>query len=146
MQNMFFEGRALKPYGDYVRATDLVVGRVYFKVGFLDQDMVVPELSAWVFIGSDLHRELPGLYFQDADSYLSGARRGDDEFVPTFEAEQLPDGCRWGEDIQFEWQKPRQYSDVYEFEGALDLLLACSLRRKQWDGQVWVREPPPDSE
>lgn len=142
MADRFFEGRQVKPYGDYVLAADLIVGRVYFKVGFLDQDMAVPEVSAWVFIGRDLHSQLPGLYFQDAVSFLNGARRGADDYVPTFEDEELPDGCGWGEDIQYEWQKERKYSDVFEFEGALESLLACSLRRDQWDGQVRLCDTP----
>src|SRR5689334_11247322 len=129
MPNMFFEGRELKPYGDYVPAADLVVGRVYFKVGFLDKDMAIPEMSAWVFIGRDVDWRLPGLYFQDALSFLSGARRGNDEYVPTFAENELPDGCGWGEEVQYEWQKERKYSGVFEFEAALESLLACSVRR-----------------
>jgi len=41
---LYFDGRELKPYGEFVRAADLVDGRVYFRVGFLDQDTVIPEL------------------------------------------------------------------------------------------------------
>jgi hypothetical protein len=29
-----------------------------------------------------------------------------------------------------------QHSSVYEFEKALDELLACSIRRRDWDGEA----------
>jgi hypothetical protein len=77
----------------------------------MDPDMVVPEVSAWVFIGRDLHSQLPSFYFQDAVSYLSGARRGADDYLPTLEQDQIPDGCDWGEDVGFEWQRHRKPPD-----------------------------------
>src|SRR5687767_12608228 len=51
---MYFEGRELKPYGEFVKASDLVVGRVYFRVSYLDLDMMIPELVPLVFIGRNL--------------------------------------------------------------------------------------------
>jgi len=62
---MRFEARDLKPDLERVKAADLVAGRCYFRVGFIDEDMVVPDLESLVFIGRDLHPVGPGLYFQD---------------------------------------------------------------------------------
>lgn len=133
---LYFEGRAVKPYGEYVLSTDLIVGQVYFKVGFLDEDAAVPEMYALVFIGKNLHPNLPGMYFQDVESYFGGARRQEDAYVPSYEAE-FPDGCRWEDDeCQFEWQKDRERSGVFTFDGALNSLLHCSIGRKRWDGIV----------
>ena len=58
---MYFEGHELKSYGEFVKASELVVGRVYFRVNFLDEDMAIPELVPLVFIGRDLCPEEPGL-------------------------------------------------------------------------------------
>jgi hypothetical protein len=142
MQEPYFEGRAVKLHGEYVRSTDLVVGQVYFKLGFLDEDMAVPDMYPLVFIGRDLHSKLPGFYFQDASSYLDGVRWTDD-VVPSDLDEDLPDGYTWeGDEVQFEWEKGKSYSGVFDFEGALNSLLGCSLRRRQWDGVI--RRVPPD--
>ena len=140
---MYFEGRALKPYGEFVKASDLVVGRVYFPVSYLDQDMMIPELVPLVFIGKDLRSEHPGLYYQDARSFLAGKRWGDtnDEKAG---AEHHDEGG--GYEGRFETESERTYSHVVEFEKALDGLLACSLRRRQWDGQVRLPGPPEDQE
>ena len=112
MDILHFEARDLKPYGDYVKASDLVEGETYFAVRFLDDRLVVPELNPLVFIGRNLE---PGdygrLYFQDAASYLSGVRfaHGDNREIHIVE-ENSP--------------------AVFEFERALDVLLRCSLRRQ----------------
>lgn len=140
---MYFEGRELKPYGEFVKAADLVVGRVYFRVSYLDQDMMIPELVPLVFIGRDLSSEHPGLYYQDAASFLAGRRWGETSEEAT-EAEQIEAGHR--SEGWFETESERTYSQVFEFEQGLDGLLACSLRRRQWDGQVRVAAPPEEEE
>jgi hypothetical protein len=33
---MYFEGRELKPFGEFTRSSDLVVENVYFRISFLD--------------------------------------------------------------------------------------------------------------
>ncbi len=140
---MYFEGRELKPHGEFVKASDLVVGRVYFRVSYLDQDMMIPELVPLVFIGKDLSSEHPGLYYQDAESFLAGKRWGDTNGKPAgAEHDDQGDGYEgW-----FETESERTYSQVFEFEKALDGLLACSLRRRQWDGQVRLPDPPEHQE
>ena len=132
----FFEGREVKPYGEFVRAADLVVGRVYFHVTFKDEDLVVPKLEAWIFIGRDLAQQRRGLYFQDAGSYFAGQRydavRWDDADPPS---DDRPVTWR-GTECEFHVMPDGEYAHVCEFEQALDQLLACSLRRKAWDGEI----------
>jgi hypothetical protein len=112
MDTLRFEGRDLKPYGEYVQASGLVEGVTYFAVHFLDDLMLVPELDPLVFIGRNLEPSDSGrLYFQDADSYLRGVRyaQGGKSEIHVV-AENAP--------------------FVFEFEGALDVLLRCSLKRQ----------------
>ena len=49
-----FPARELKTHCDYVRAEDLVVGEVYFRVHFLDDQGLVPELLPREFVGRNL--------------------------------------------------------------------------------------------
>jgi len=120
-------------WADYVKSTDLVIGETYFVVQYLDHDGVsVPELRPVVFIGRNLdshdRASTPKLYFQDAGSNYSG--------------ETFPDEWRGGEpepesgslepsvSVTFETWEEREYSPVFEFERALDCLLAYSLKRR----------------
>jgi len=111
---MHFAERELKPYAEPVTPDQLRVGETYFGVYFLDKDGFVPILEPKVFIGRNLEPEdKDKLYFQDFASYRSGVRydpaSAEDEGV--FET----------------WVEKR----VFEFERALDVLLACSLRREK---------------
>ena len=137
MQNQFFEGRVVKPYLDTVRPADLVVGHPYFRVGFIDEDMAVPQWVTLIFLGRDLHSRLPGLYFQDAESYFAGDRAEEEMWASALEDEEgLPDGYTWKTDnMHFEWDPPHRTS-VCHFEGALESLLRCSIKRLKWDGVV----------
>ena len=130
---MRFPARELKPYGEYVRSKDLVVGEVYFRVQFLDNHMLVPEVAPCVFVGRNL---FPGdqertpslLYFQDFDSYSAGVRyETTDSRSETRAGDQSPDELV--DRPSFESEEESDYSDVCEFEKALDQLLECSLRR-----------------
>ncbi|MGD9903778.1 MAG: hypothetical protein AB7U83_09925 [Vicinamibacterales bacterium] len=136
---MRFEARELKEYVEPVPAGNLVVGQVYFKVTFADQDLMVPQLDAVVFIGRDLHPAGPGVYFQDVDSYLGGQRLHvpdlDDADVFPVDADQQ--GVAWEVDeARFDFERADAISDVCEFDAALDQLLACALRRQAWNGRV----------
>jgi len=110
MDILRFEARDLNPTAKYVQPSDLVEGKTYFAVRFLDDRMLVPELVPLVFIGRNLELGDSGrLYFQDAT---------------------LTERCtirrRWkGEIHVVEENAP----SVFEFERALDVLLRCSLRR-----------------
>jgi hypothetical protein len=139
---MYFEGRELKPYGEFVKASELVVGRVYFRVSYLDEDMVIPELVPLVFIGRDLGPEEPGLYFQDAESFLSGKRWDDTNDEPAARSIDEDVDTSDGHKGWFETQSEETYSHVYEFDKALNDLQSCSLKRRKWDGQVRLAEVP----
>ena len=111
-----FPARELKPYGEYMEASKLVEGEIYFAVHFLDDQMSVPELDPLVFIGRNLEQGDSGrLYFQDAASYMSGVRYGDG-------------GGRGGETKIHVVEENAPF--VCEFERALDVLLRCSLKRQ----------------
>lgn len=114
---MRFESRDLKPYSEPVRASDLREGTVYFSIGFLDgEEMLVPFLEPVVFVGKDLNPGDEGiLCFQDAASYRSGVRHG---------------SAKSGDGSKFYEQPSDQLGFIFDFEHALDLLLACSLRRR----------------
>jgi hypothetical protein len=114
MDILHFEGREVPPYGEYAAPQTLVVGNTYFAVHYLDKRLEIPEMRAFVFIGRNLQEgDSAVLYFQDAESYVSGVRYesatgdGDAEFHTV------------DEDTPF----------VYEFARALDRLLYCSLTR-----------------
>jgi hypothetical protein len=118
MDILRFEGRDLKPYGEYVQPSGLVEGEIYFAVHFVDDQMLVPELDAVVFIGRNLERGDSGrLYFQDAASYMRGIRYGKI-------GEHADDG-----DTKIHVVEENS-PFVFDFERALDVLLRCSLKRQ----------------
>lgn len=116
---MIFPAREVKSHCDYVRAKDLVVGKVYFRVHFLDDDAFVPELLPRVFAGRNLFpSEDDGrsvLYFKTVDTSALAPPGGEPADQPTLECED---------------EEEDGYSGVVEFEDALDQLLECSLRRQ----------------
>jgi hypothetical protein len=113
---MHFPGRELKPYAEPVVEDSLVSGQIYFAVQFLDPEMLVPTLVPLVFLGPDL--EEPGpvrrLLFQDAGSYRAGVRSH----------------AANHSGVVFYSQAEGQCNHLFEFEQALEVLLACSLRRE----------------
>jgi hypothetical protein len=113
-----FESRELKPYAEPVSASELKEGSVYFSVGFLDQgEMLIPVLEPVVFIGRNLNpSDGAVLYFQDADSYRRGLR---------YEPASTAAGAKFYE------QPADQIGFIFDFEHGLELLLACSLRRRK---------------
>jgi|SRR5215813_7064 len=106
-----FEGRELKPYAEPTSVADLKQGSVYFAVTFVDEDMLIPVLETIVFVGRDLEPgDVGKVYFRNARS--------------------SPDAV----DSENEWDYTafeNNINHVFEFEGALDQLLACSLRRRK---------------
>lgn len=114
MQSLHFPARELKPYAEYAEAGDLEIGKTYFAVHYLDEQMFVPEMKALVFIGRDFEPEDDGvLYFQNAESYFAGARYGNTNGHENVEFQTVD------EDTPL----------VCEFERALDCLLHCSIER-----------------
>ncbi|HTX16028.1 MAG TPA: hypothetical protein VMD77_12095 [Candidatus Baltobacteraceae bacterium] len=122
-QNVTFEARELKPYAEPVSKSDLTEGAVYFALQFADEKLLVPYLQPFVFIGKNLEKEDVDLYyFQKIESHLAGVRYG------SAAEEDWPD---------FEAYGPDQGKHIFEYERALDRLLVCSLRRREYLG-------PPD--
>jgi hypothetical protein len=119
VDNIHFEARDVNPWAEYVDANDLVEGRTYFTVDFVDPEMLVPELLPLVFIGVDLE---PGdsriLYFQDASSYIAGTRYG--WTPPSDDTDVVPAAFQAIE---------RDSPFVQTFEQALNSLLRCSVAR-----------------
>jgi len=113
---MRFEGRDLKPFAEPVTVGELKEGEVYFSLNFLDSDMLLPLLEPVVFVGKNLSiDDVDELYFQDAGSYRQGLRWGPST----------------GNDATFYRQSPTEIGHIFEYERALDRLMACSLRRKK---------------
>lgn len=118
---MHFEGRTLKPYAEPVSANNLVVGSTYFILSFIDEDMVVPVLDTVNFLGASLGSDgLRRFRFQDSVSYRDSSNNTAEIAACPSEAPTITHflECAEGE-----------LSGVFEFEHALDLLLACSIRR-----------------
>jgi hypothetical protein len=114
---MRFEERELKPYAEPVSASDLKEGSVYFAVQYLDEGMLTPEMEALVFIGRNLEpADVDQLYFQDALSYREGIRYG----LPTADRQAV-----------FQQQPESEISHIFDYEHALDELMACALRRRE---------------
>lgn len=117
---MRFDARELKPYGEPVPASELKIGSVYFKVFYVNDDMHNPIMETIVFIGRDLDLEDKGkVYFQDYESYSHGIR------FETFTK---------GDEAIFSCHVENELNGVYEFERALDQLMAFSLRRRGIEG------------
>jgi hypothetical protein len=105
---MRFEERELKPYAEPVLPDQLQEGKVYFSVIFLDEDGLVPIMEPRVFIGSKAET------FQDSHFYRRGIR---------FESPYADD------EATFETGAGRY---MFEYERALDVLMACALRRRKF--------------
>ena len=123
---MRFPARDLKGFCDYLKPADLVIGRVYFRVQFVDDASLVPELLPRVFLGRNLFPKEEGgksfLYFTEYDPLL-----------PPNLAEWLPtEWCKddSSEDPTLEREEEAEYSGLVEFDDALEQLLECALRRQ----------------
>lgn len=84
-----------------------------------------------------------GCTYQDVSSYLEGRRfsRADLAGTDVFPLDDNLESVGWeDEDARFEYERP-DASNVCEFEEALNQLLACSLRRREWSGQLRAVEP-----
>jgi len=108
-----FEARELNEYAEPVPPDQLQEGRVYFAVFFLDEQGMVPNMEPRVYIGSKDEREDHKLYFQDFASYQRWIR---------FESPNAD------EKATFTAGAGRY---LFEYERALDALMACALRRRE---------------
>ncbi len=118
---MQFKGRQLKSYAEFVLASELKEGQVYFCVRYCDEEMLIPKMEPLVFIGLNLEPgDVGRAYFQDLDSYEQGIRHdssnpeAEDALFQSFQ--ETPSG---------------HVGAILEFEPALECLMSCSLRRKR---------------
>lgn len=115
---MLFEARELKDDAETVPTDQLQEGEIYFAVDFFDDDMLIPFLEPKVYIGRNLDpEEDDAFYFQDLDSYQAGVRF---------------DTATDDDEAMFETGTERH---LFDYEGALEVLMSCSLRRKEALGQ-----------
>ena len=115
-ETTWFEARELKPYAEPVEATQLNKGDAYFRVQFVDENLLIPVVDPLIFIGKDLEPGDSGqFYFQDAGSYVHGLRydSATDRDLGVFEAYPA-DGMK----------------SIYAYERAVDVLLRCALHRR----------------
>ena len=122
MKHVYFEGRELRPWSEYLESDDLKVGEVYFTLQYLDSQTFIPQLIPLVFIGKNLD---PGdddmLYFQETSSYIGGVR-------------PYEDGATWGAEpgaleVVVHTMKSRDCRAM-TYDSALNDLLLCALRRQ----------------
>ena len=110
---MKFEARELKEYAEPVLPEQLREGKVYFAVMFHDEDVLVPSMEPRVFVGPKAEPEGAQLYFQDFVSYQRGIRFESDDADE--KATFITGAGRF----------------IFEYERALDVLMACALRRRK---------------
>ena len=114
---MRFEERELKPYAEPISDGDLIEGGVYFLVNFIDDDMLIPQMLTITFIGKDLEKgDNDSYHFQDASSYKDGVRFGSEN----------------KDDVASYYKcSINELKGIYDFEHALEILMCCSLRRRE---------------
>ncbi len=113
---MRFEARELKEYAEPVTAAELQGGRVYFAVQFLDEQMLVPTVEPFVFLGKNLRTgDVDRLYFQCFESYSRGVRL---------------EAATENDQYSFQITSERGIKHMFEYERALDVLMMCALKRR----------------
>jgi hypothetical protein len=114
---MFLKGKEIKPYAEPLPSAGLKEGATYFFLNFVDDEMLLPILEPFVFIGRNLEAgDSERVYFQDASSFQLGIR-----YETTDE----------GNPATFYAGSEHELSHVFEYDQALDALMACSLRRRK---------------
>jgi len=114
---MFFEARDLKSYAEPISEQELKEGSVYFFVNFVDEEMLIPTMEAVVYAGKNLQADdMDQVYFQDVASFRRGVRY---------------ETAGEGDDAIFHAGSRNELGHVFDYEHALDQLLACSLRRRK---------------
>jgi hypothetical protein len=114
--SVWFESREISPGAEPVLAAELRAGEVYFAVNFGDERLLIPFVEPRVFMGRNLNEgDTDPLYFQGFESYAVGVR-----YKPNADNDPAAFHVRGAEDLKH----------IFEFEKALDRVLACSLRRR----------------
>lgn len=129
---MRFETRELKPYAEPVSLSQLKKGSVYFALNYIDEAMLIPTMETVIYIGRDLEPGDSGqVYFQNIASYKRGVR---------YNKPRKHDAAR------FYIGSDREINHIFEYEKALEQLMACLLRRQTADkvGRGRRRQPGHD--
>ena len=114
VMTMRFE-REVKLYAEPVLPGLLKEESIYFFVHFVDDEMLIPTMEPVVFVGRNFEAGDDGrVYFQDLDSYREGTRY---------------DTANDENEAKFQTGPEEDLGHVFEYEQALDVLIACSLRR-----------------
>ena len=126
---LHFEARDVPPYGEPVQGPDLVEGHVYFFLHYADDELLCPSLQPVVFLGRNLRSgDTARVYFQDLFSFRNG-----DRYDPALDEdveESLGSSLTHTTCAVF-CGSEQETGHVFMFEKALNLLLACSIRRSQ---------------
>ena len=118
---MPFDARDLKAYAEPLSGDELKEGAVYFSLLFADDEMLFPVLEPIVFVGIGIDpEELDQVYFQDLDSFLRGVRH---------------DTASEDNPASFYLGSKDELDHIFEYEKALEVLMACSLRRRKVLGE-----------
>lgn len=114
---MLFEQRELKSYAEPISDRELQEESVYFFVNFVDEEMLIPTMETVVYVGKNLEADdVDQVYFQDIASFRRGVRY---------------ETAGEGDDAVFQSGSQHELGHVFEYEHALDVLLACSIRREK---------------
>jgi hypothetical protein len=120
-----FDARDLPRSQESIDESDLQEGETYFWVYYLDEKMLIPELTPIVFLGRHLEGDDAQdlLHFQDYDSYRQGVRWAGGQT-------EVSEVDVTGVHATVTSIKSGESTDVCSYEQALDSLLKCSLRRR----------------
>jgi hypothetical protein len=113
---MRIKGREIAGYAEPVEFEKLVKGEVYFALQFADEQLLIPNLEALIFLGRNLAEQSAEdlFFFQNFESYRNGLRF---ESVTTDERSY------------FYVLRKNGMNHIFEYGKALDLLLECGVRR-----------------
>lgn len=111
-----FPKRVLLDYAQPVAIGELRVGELYFIVNYVDAHLLVPSMEPVVFIGVGHPSVGKRMFaFQDASSYFGGIE---------------PDHASVDTPVRVDAFKRNGLGSVFKFQGALDELLRCAMRRE----------------
>jgi hypothetical protein len=109
---LYFERRELRPYAQSILPSQLEIGHTYYHVSFVDPDLSTPVMEPLVFVGFKRNKKENVANFQDALSFYNKTRHR----KATRELHVFP---------------VTDLGSIFDFESALDELLACSVRRSK---------------
>ncbi len=119
MSELRFPETVLAPYSEPVAASQLRQGEIYFSLNFIDEEMLIPVLQPVTYVGSNLREgDVDVVYLQDLESYREGVRLEDEA------------GDSGTANAVFVSGRASEMHHIFEFEKALDVLLACALRHR----------------